>query len=122
MLGFVCVSSSKNCSSVGLNIAGACTSAVAGTVSQAQRSLLVTIPRCRMCHTFADTLHRAHLSSIFHRMDAEVDLNSGLLLLDGPNSVIDLLVTELIRTPMMGRASIHPGESSRSYKLGSAKV
>lgn len=42
-------------------------------------------------------------------MDAEVDLDSGLLRLDGPNSIIDLLVAVLIHIALMGGPGIHPG-------------
>jgi hypothetical protein len=57
--------------------------------------------------TFADSLHRAYLGAIFHNMDAEVYLDWGLLLANGTDGIVDLLVTALVRVPMVGCAGIH---------------
>jgi hypothetical protein len=40
-------------------------------------------------------------------MDAEVYLNWGLLLANGTDGIVDLLVTALVRVPVVGCAGIH---------------
>lgn len=48
-------------------------------------------------NVLANSLHGANLSTIFHGMDCEVDLWKGLLLLDGANRIVDLLVSTVRR-------------------------
>jgi hypothetical protein len=68
--------------------------------------------------TFADSLHRADLGAIFHNMNAEVYLHWRLLVADGTNGVVDLLITALIRVPMVGCAGIHISrEAARGSEL-----
>jgi hypothetical protein len=55
-------------------------------------------------------------------MDAEIYLHRRLLLTDGANGIVDLLVAAVIRVPLVGRAGIHLGESKRGSKLGGNEV
>ena len=87
MSGFCWVSSSKNCSSVGFNMAGACTSGEAHRVSDGGRPAQIAKPG----FTFANPLHRADLSPIFQHVDGEVDLGARFLLLDCADGIVDLL-------------------------------
>lgn len=50
----------------------------------------------RWVPTFANSLHCADLCIVFHCMKGEVDLRTGLLLIDCADRIVDLLVTALL--------------------------
>lgn len=41
-------------------------------------------------HTFADSLHRAHLAPVFHGVEGEINLWDWFLLTDRPERIVDL--------------------------------
>ncbi len=94
MSGFWWVSSSKNCSSVGLYMAGACTSRGGGPQRQSRGWSKPDgrWSRAVAGHTFADSLHGADLRPVLHGVNAEVDLGDRLLLLDRTDGIVNLLV------------------------------
>lgn len=68
--------------------------------------------------TFANPFKCAHLGTIFHDMDGEVDLGEGLLLADSANGIVDLLVVVRLRATV----GIHGGRrGERLEDLGGAR-
>jgi hypothetical protein len=91
----------KNCWSVGGCMAGACTSrshmlamqAWGAKGSRGQKAVA----------TFANSLHCAHLASVFHGMQTEVDFWDRLLLLESSQSIVYL---DSVLHPMWERTSV----------------
>lgn len=55
-----------------------------------------TLRRTKTLRTFANTLRGVNLGAILHGMDSKVNLGDGLLLLNGTNGIVDLLVATVI--------------------------
>jgi len=67
--------------------------------------------------TFADPFKSAHLSTIFHGMNSEINLRYGLLLLYRPDCIVHLHGASLVlRDRHSGGVSIH-GESVQLKRL-----
>lgn len=66
-------------------------------------------------HTFADSLHGAHLTPIFHSVKGEINLWDGLLLTDRPECIVDL---DLARNALVRHDGVilafHDREGSRN--------
>lgn len=60
-------------------------------------------------YTFADSLHCAHLATIFHGVEGEVNLRDRLFLADCPEGIIDLSLGGIVVNRLRLIFFIHDG-------------
>lgn len=79
-------------------------------------------------HTFANSLHGAHLGAIFHLVDGEVNLRQRLLLLYCANGIVDLDIARVLRTGRTSAVCVHggrrgvPGQDREGTPSGRAEM